>query len=512
VVFGCPSRRRRYHEETRLVIFVEDPFMPRHGPVSRSARPGWTLTELLVVIAVILILAALGFFLVQSGHDAAQRIHAEAHAAALKVKRSQQLRPAQSKKTLAKVNRQRPTGPVPNRYIVQFKATTNPTAAAGELAREAGAQIHHVYSGVFAGAAVEADDQAIARVREHPAVARIVQDQYASIAAETVPTGLQRLSVARTRVTPPVILSIPGVINAQGLRNLRNAPGSAAGITVAVIDSGIDGNHPDLNITNSLGFGFPDGLDQNGHGTHVAGTIGARRNDQGVVGVFPGVAMWSLRVFDAQGSGISTDIMAALDYVAKRPGQVQVVNMSLGTVTLQPLNAMIDGLTAQGVVCVSAAGNSSVSAATSSPASAATSITVAALADADGLPGGKGGATSAGADDTFATFSNFGSNVTVIAPGVDILSTLPGGGYGVQSGTSMAAPHVAGMAALIVAGGNNLRSLGTPRNVRAPGSALPAINIVANPAAVRALILSNCVERIPGIFDNIQYPLVAGLP
>jgi len=149
---------------------------------------------------------------------------------------------------------------------------------------------------------------------------------------------------------------------------------------------------------------------------------------------------------------------------------------------------------------VAAAGNSSEPASGWSPASASLVICVAALADSDGQPGALGPVTSAGPDDTFADFSNFGSAVTVIAPGVDILSTIPGASYDVESGTSMATPHVSGYCALLLDPttifGKNNRNLFFPFS---PGA----------PTNMRSYIRSIATERIKGINgDPLTYPMV----
>jgi subtilisin len=131
---------------------------------------------------------------------------------------------------------------------------------------------------------------------------------------------------------------------------------------------------------------------------------------------------------------------------------IEVANMSLGGGFSQALNDAVKRGTDAGIVFVVAAGNDNANAANYSPASAPTAITVSALADSDGLPGGTGANTSYGPDDSLASFSNYGSAVDIAAPGVDILSTYLSGGYAIGSGTSMASPHVAGAAALYMAG------------------------------------------------------------
>ncbi|HEX9766683.1 MAG TPA: S8 family serine peptidase, partial [Nitriliruptorales bacterium] len=185
-----------------------------------------------------------------------------------------------------------------------------------------------------------------------------------------------------------------------------------------------------------------------------------------VVGVAPGAELVAVKVLDANGSGYASGIVAGIDYVTSlnqdtdAGNDVDVANMSLGG-SGSP-GAMEDAIAASvaaGVNYALAAGNSSGDVVNFTPAGQPDSITVSALADYDGAPGGLAGSTcnNYGADDTFASFSNYGKTagdrVDIIAPGVCILSTVPGGYHGGYSGTSMAAPHVAGAAALLAASG-----------------------------------------------------------
>ncbi len=205
-----------------------------------------------------------------------------------------------------------------------------------------------------------------------------------------------------------------------------------------------------VNFAGGNPISFSDG---NGHGTHVAGTIGALDNSIGVVGVAPGARLWAVRVLNNQGSGFLSDVIAGIDWVTQNAATIEVANMSLGwtggdTDPNDPAHDAIRRSVAKGVVYAVAAGNSAKDAAGFAPASYDEVITTSAIADSDGLGGAFGPATSYGSDDSFATFSNFGADVDLAAPGVDILSTLPGGKYGKLSGTSMASPHAAGAAAL----------------------------------------------------------------
>ena len=186
--------------------------------------------------------------------------------------------------------------------------------------------------------------------------------------------------------------------------------------------------------------------DGNGHGTHVAGTVAAiTGNGIGVVGVAPSASLAAVKVLDDNGSGTLASAICGVDWVTAHATDIKVANMSLsGDASDVGCNdgglhkALCDSVAA-GVVYVVAAGNSSSNASNAVPAAYPEVITVSALNDSDGEPGG----------DSLASFSNFGSIVDVIAPGVNILSTYNGNRYATASGTSMASPHVAGVVALI---------------------------------------------------------------
>jgi subtilisin len=253
-----------------------------------------------------------------------------------------------------------------------------------------------------------------------------------------VPTGINRIDAEK---------SPTAAIN--GSQNDLN-------IDVAVIDTGIDLSHPDLNVYRNKNFinTSQNGNDDNGHGTHVSGTIGAKDDGNGVVGVAPGARLWAVKVLGSDGSGLMSTIIAGIDYVTQNASEIEVANLSLGCqCTSSALDNALNNAVAAGVVVVVAAGNSAKDASSFSPANNPNVITVSAIADFNGLPGGGAGSTCrSDDDDSFANFSNFGAPVDIAAPGVCINSTVRGGGYGLMSGTSMASPHVAGAAALYIVG------------------------------------------------------------
>ncbi|GAA0483686.1 S8 family peptidase [Salinibacillus aidingensis] len=205
---------------------------------------------------------------------------------------------------------------------------------------------------------------------------------------------------------------------------------------IAVIDTGVDYQHEDLNNKTILGYDFVqndyDPMDRNGHGTHVAGTAAAETNNgTGVAGMAPETNILAVRVLDSRGSGSLADIVDGIRYAADYGAEV--INLSLGcNCDTQALEDAVNYAWNQGSVVIAAAGNDGVST-TFEPASYENVISVAAVDSSNQL----------------ASFSNYGSWVDVAAPGVDIASTVQRDGYAYMSGTSMASPHVAGLAGLL---------------------------------------------------------------
>jgi len=242
------------------------------------------------------------------------------------------------------------------------------------------------------------------------------------------------------------------------------ATSTGASIQVAIIDTGIDNDHPDLvgNIAGGVNFvasgkGPPwkrtvdpaKWDDDNGHGTHVAGIAAAVDNDIGVIGVAPGASLYAVKVLDKTGSGYVSDVILGIQWAIAN--DMQVINLSLGTSSdVQSLHDACDAAYAAGIVVVAAAGNSGDTNPDSDvryPARYSNVIAVAATDDTDAR----------------ASWSSDGPEVELAAPGVAIYSTWRDGGYDTISGTSMAAPHVAGTVALVLAADSTL----TPDEVRA---------------------------------------------
>lgn len=353
-------------------------------------------------------------------------------------------------------------GPLPQEvpsHIVVFKSGVSTDAAARGMAQAHSLRVANTYRHALNGFAATLSQAQLAALRNDPRVAYIEPNQVWTIQqGQTIPTGIRRIFATSN-----------ASIDIDGRDDWR------VDVDVAVIDTGI-GTHADLNVVRRVNcvswlpwsVGCSNGgTDGNGHGTHVAGTIGALDNGIGPVGVAPGARLWGIRVLNNQGSGYTSQIIAGIDFVRANAASIEVANMSLGCeCTSAAQNTAITNLVNAGVVVVVAAGNSDKNASTFSPANHPDVVTVSALADFNGLPGGGAASTCrADQDDTLADFSNWGSLVEIAAPGVCIYSTWLNGGYNTISGTSMASPHVAGAAALL-ASVNNPASKTDVLNIR----------------------------------------------
>ena len=233
----------------------------------------------------------------------------------------------------------------------------------------------------------------------------------------------------------------------------ERAPGDGTNTRVAVIDTGVDMNHPDLDgvVADSLGKDCVRRknktlMDLMGHGTHVSGIIASQNNDFGTVGLAPGTRIVPVRVLNSEGSGSWSAILCGIDYVQRHSSSIDVVNMSLGGNCGGPCQEMphhkaLRKLVSSGVTVVVSAGNDGVDADQADPAFIDELITVSAYLDRDGAMTSR---------DRYANFSNWGPGVDIGAPGVRIWSTLPHRQYARWNGTSMAAPFVAAAAAIIV--------------------------------------------------------------
>jgi hypothetical protein len=354
-------------------------------------------------------------------------------------------------------------------YVVVFNDSVAADSVANEHAVANGFLPSHVYGHLIKGYAARLNGKQLAAVKADSRVAFVSEDREVSISKPPggcdpwpeckggdEPTDPPTDPPADPQVVPTGVARLGSPVSGQ----------TGAGVAVAIIDTGIDLDHEDLNVIAQKNCTHPrkSANDDNGHGTHVAGTVAALDNDRGVIGVAPGADLVAVKVLDRTGSGYWSEIICGMDWVADNASQynIKVANMSLsgggvsddncGLSNNDALHQAVCRLRDAGVTTVVAAGNEAADAAYSVPAAYDDAvITVSALADSDGLAGGLGPMTYYGADDTFASFSNYGSPVDLGAPGVSILSTVPGGYDDSYSGTSMASPHVAGAAALYLA-------------------------------------------------------------
>ncbi len=338
--------------------------------------------------------------------------------------------------------RGRPAGDIPadvmadlqDSYIFVFDRSVNAVNAPGRanaLAAAGGGSVRHVYTTALQGFSATMPAAAAARLAaRNPEIAYYEADDVVrAIGRAGAAPGQAVITAASPQVTPLGILRVGGPVDGTGL-------------TAWVIDTGIDLDHPDLivDVGRSVTFarGPKNANDGNGHGTHVAGTIAALDNDIDVVGVAAGATVVAVKVLSRSGSGTVSGVIAGIDYVAANALPGDVANMSLGGGASASLDAAVIGAADRGFLFALAAGNDGAFAGNSSPARVehANVYTVSAVNHSDG----------------FASFSNWGNPpVDYAAPGVNILSTLVGGGTLNLSGTSMASPHMAGV--LLATGG-----------------------------------------------------------
>ena len=370
-------------------------------------------------------------------------------------------------------------------YIVVLEDGAAARSVARTHADRFGFDLGHVYSSALQGYSATMPSGVASLVAALPGVDSVQADTPVQAATQTTPTGINRSDAD---------LSPTARIDGADQR---------VNVDVAVIDTGVDLDHPDLNVhragAKNCALVALNADDDHGHGSHVAGTIGALDNSSGVVGIAPGARIWPVKVLNALGSGMNSDVICGIDYVTSKASEIEVVNMSLGgsgsddgncgNSNDDAMHQSICAAVGAGLTFVVAAGNDSADARSSTPAAYDEVITVSALADFNGEAGGGAASTCrADQDDTFASFSNFGADVDIIAPGVCIRSTSMNGGYATLSGTSMSSPHVAGGAALIAATDPSA----TPAQVKSRllGSGTTAWNDVDDPDPVKEPLLN----------------------
>jgi hypothetical protein len=332
---------------------------------------------------------------------------------------------------------------IEGKFIIAYKSSVSSKGMSAQRLTELGKDalsrnnieptaIEKSFGGEPAGFVASLSDAEVARLRTDESIDLIEPDKIIS------------LSTCFTVVEPRLIT---WNINRVGY-------GDGTGKKAWVIDTGIDFDHPDLTVDKTKSRSFIPNVtsadDENGHGTHVAGIIAAKNNTFGVLGVASGATLISLRVLDKDGNGTLSNIIQALDYISSNASAGDVVNMSVGDEDgiSQILDQHVQSTAAKGIYFAIAAGNDHELANKYSPgrANGSTIFTVSAV---DSL-------------DRFASFSNYGNDVVdFAAPGVRILSTYFDNRYAYMSGTSMAAPHMAG---LLLLRGSAVKSSGAAQN------------------------------------------------
>jgi subtilisin family serine protease len=382
-----------------------------------------------------------------------------------------------------------PTG----RWIVVYKNGTNVAATSKRQAKSVGFTADRTFSHAFRGLSARLNPTQVKALRDDPAVLEVVPDEKIELAAQSTPNGIGRIDG-----------TLSAAAKIDGIDDRVDAD-------VAIVDTGI-ASIAELNVVGGYNCSTADRSlwrDVHGHGTHVAGIAGAIDNGTGVVGVAPGVRLWAVKILNDSGAGLLSWYVCGLDWIAAQRDPAdssrplfESVNMSVtkwgrddsacGAKIGDILHAAICRLVSSGVTVVAAAANDSGSAAARVPAAYNEVITVSALADTDGKPGALGGPLcfswgSYDDDDSFANFSNYGSDVDLIAPGKCIWSTVPGG-YQYMSGTSMAAPHVTGAVALLKASRPQL----TPAEVKEALQYLGTLNwkVTSDPDATHEKLLN----------------------
>ncbi len=304
-----------------------------------------------------------------------------------------------------------PASAVPNEnekvpVLIKFKDNTDK-----ELVKAHGGEIKYDYD-IVPAIAAKLPEKAVRALSKNPNIELIEADGIAQVTGETTPWGVSKVNAPDA--------------HALGLKG--------SGVRVAVIDTGVDYNHPDLASNYLGGYDYVnndnDPMDDHSHGTHVAGTVVAIDNDIGVLGIAPDVGIYALKAADAGGSCSYSDIIASINWAVEN--NADVITMSLGGSYSSTLKTACDNAYESGVVLVGAAGNSG------GPVI---------------YPAGYGSVIAVSAtdsNDVKASWSSYGPEVELAAPGVSVYSTMPGSSYGYKSGTSMATPHVTGSVALLL--------------------------------------------------------------
>lgn len=331
-------------------------------------------------------------------------------------------------------------------YIIEFKTAPASSPSPEEMIRKHGGKIIHTYEGkdVLNGVAASLSSEALQSLQQEELINSISLDGKLSIAATSsndTPKGITRI---KSDIVP--VSRYPEDIN------------------VAVLDTGMDASHPEIKENVEGGRNFTSGDesewdDNNGHGTHVAGIIGALDSDEAhsdkkLLGVSPKSNLFAAKAFNEDGKGQISDVISAIEWIRNQPQdrEIDIVNMSFAGKkpenSQDPLHEVISAAEEEGITFVTGAGNQGEELQNTIPANYPEVISVAAMNPET---------------DAFASFSNYGENIDVIAPGVHILSSWKNELYWRYSGTSAAAAHVSGTAALYI---GNMDSEPSPEEVK----------------------------------------------
>jgi len=282
-------------------------------------------------------------------------------------------------------------------------------------------EVKNAYAEVYKGFSVKMNAEETLKLEKDSRVKSVHQD---------------RMFILKKPVPEPPVAGVPWGIERVGY-------GNGIGKTAWIIDTGIDLDHPDLNVDAARGYDFINGDaladDDNGHGSHCAGTVAAIDNEIGVIGVAAGATVVPVKVLNRRGSGAYSEIIAGIDFVGANASAGDAVNMSLGGGVYEPIDDAVYVASQNGIYFALAAGNETDDANNHSPArvNGPNIWTISAM----------------DSNDYFASFSNYGNPpVDFCEPGVNIYSTYKGGSYATMSGTSMAAPHMCGI--LLMTNGN----------------------------------------------------------
>ncbi|HSL96813.1 MAG TPA: S8 family peptidase [Thermoleophilia bacterium] len=311
----------------------------------------------------------------------------------------------------------------PERYIVTFDSADH-SVAAKQIAKLGGTKVKDLW--IIDGAVFKLPSRAAAgKVR-------------ALAGVKTVELDVVQYAYKGKPVPPPPPESVPWGVTKIAAPLVWESPLLGAGVNVGIIDTGIDMDHPDLKANVKGGWNCiaetANYDDDNGHGSHVAGTVAGVDNTIGVIGVAPSANLYGIKVLNRSGRGTTSDIIEGMQWAVSHG--MDVINMSLGTSSyVAAYEDATNFVLNAGVIMVCSAGNSGPAENTVGYPAAFEGVIAVAATDAN---------------DVVASFSSRGPQVDVAAPGVSIFSTTKSGGYATMSGTSMAAPHVTGTVALML--------------------------------------------------------------